>query len=96
MFFITSLLYYSTQKGNIRKKITILEHTFRKKSYTMPYSVKPVNFRKNNHRTFFVQNLIFYKKGVMIIFPKNNLQLSYRPFLVKNLQTVPEFENYHF
>ena len=93
MFFITSLLYYSTQKGNIRKKITILEHTFRKKSYTMPYSVKPVNFRKNNHRTFFVQNLILYKKGVMIIFPKIICNWDIDLFLIKNLQTVPEFEN---
>ena len=70
MFFITFLLYYSGQKGNIREKITILEHTFRKKSYTMPYSVKPVNFRKNNHRPFFVQNLILYKKYFLHIFSK--------------------------
>ena len=38
----------------------------------MAYRAKTADFRKNYHDTFFVENLILYKKGVLIIFSKIN------------------------
>ena len=36
----------------------------------MAYTAKTANFRKNHQNTFFVENLILYKKCVLIIFSK--------------------------
>ena len=36
----------------------------------MAYTAKTANFRKSHQDTFFVENLILYKNGVLIIFSK--------------------------
>ena len=59
----------------------------------MAYRAKTAYFRKSNLDNFFVENLILYKIGVLIIFTKiiRDQDIYKKNFIFQKFQTIHEF-----